>query len=162
MVFPSHPIIGRMLKKEYRSKYTEWANWPTLQEVYVSNCLIIIHLFEMSGFWSQSVMRGTFFGVMLSVLSWKHFSRKQFILHRYRLHDIALVAQHGGILHQGSIDHTLTGIDELIDMLKNGTIDGFLLDRNSFYYFSKRTKEQKYRFVFRIHDKIEILLWLLC
>ena len=62
---------------------------------------------------------------------------------RYRIHDIALVAQHGGILYQGSIDNTLKGIGELIDMLENKTIDGFVLDRNTYYYYSKRAEKPK-------------------
>ena len=62
---------------------------------------------------------------------------------RYRLHDIALVAQHGGILYQGRIDKTLKGIGELIEMLENKTIDGFILDRNTYYYYYKRAEEAR-------------------
>ena len=55
-----------------------------------------------------------------------------------RLHDIAVVAQHGGILKPGSIRHTMWGIDELLTMLQDNTISGFLIDRNTYYHFSHR------------------------
>ena len=55
-----------------------------------------------------------------------------------RLHDIAVVAQHGGILHPGNIRHTMRGIHQLLIMLENKSISGFLIDRNTYYHFSHR------------------------
>lgn len=63
---------------------------------------------------------------------------------KHRIHDIAIVAQHGGIIHTGKIYKTMDGIYDLIMMLHNKTIDGFLIDRNTYYHFSKRMKRPKY------------------
>ena len=63
------------------------------------------------------------------------------------MHDIAVVADHGGALKVGSIGHTIKGINEMLSMLKNQSVDGFLMDRNTYYHFSDRIKEPKYYYI---------------
>lgn len=62
---------------------------------------------------------------------------------KYRLHDISIVSDHGGVLYQTSIYKTMRGINELLILLQNRSIDGFLLDRNTFYHFNLFSKEKK-------------------
>ena len=38
----------------------------------------------------------------------------------------------------GDVHHTVRGIDQLITMVTNGSVQGFLIDRNTYYHFSKR------------------------
>ena len=66
-----------------------------------------------------------------------------------RLHDISCVAQHGGIIQSGTIDHTIRGINELISMVENKSADGYLIDRNTYYHFSQRLKVKKYAYIAR-------------
>lgn len=54
---------------------------------------------------------------------------------KHRLHDIAVVAQDGGILYQTQIFKTMRGINELLLLLENKTIDGFLIDKNTYNFF---------------------------
>ena len=56
-----------------------------------------------------------------------------------------MVAEHGGVVHTGTTKHTMRGIQEMIQLLKEGTIKGFLVDRNTYYHFSNRISEKKYR-----------------
>lgn len=74
-----------------------------------------------------------------------------------RLHDIAVVADHGGILHIGKIGHTMRGINDMINRLDNGTVDGFLTDRNTYYHFSDRIKEPKYAYIKHKIDELNIV-----
>ena len=47
----------------------------------------------------------------------------------------------------------MKGINQLITMLKNGTIQGFLIDRNTYYHFTNRIKEKKYAYMAkRVHE----------
>ena len=66
-----------------------------------------------------------------------------------RLHDISVVADHGGIVRNGNITHTMHGINQMVDLLKNHMVDGFLLDRNTYYHFSDRSKEAQYKSITR-------------
>ena len=54
----------------------------------------------------------------------------------------------------GTIGHTMRGIDEMIDLLRNGNVSGFIVDRNTHYHFSNRVKEPKYKY---IQDKLDAM-----
>ena len=54
-----------------------------------------------------------------------------------RLHDMEAVAHYGGIVRIGSIFHTMLGIDEMIDMIENKTVTGFLIDKNTGHHFTR-------------------------
>ena len=60
-----------------------------------------------------------------------------------RLHDSIMVAQHGGILKEVNFNNTITGIIELYELLHKKQIDGFLVTRSTYYYFSRIMKEEK-------------------
>jgi len=64
-----------------------------------------------------------------------------------RSHDIQIVADQGGVLRIGTIGHTMRGIEELIDLLENKTVQGFLIDRNTHYHFNNRIEEGKYKYI---------------
>lgn len=65
-----------------------------------------------------------------------------------RLHDIAIVSEHGGVLYQTSIYKTMSGINELLSMLDNKTIDGFLIDQNTYFHFSLISlKKEKHKHI---------------
>merc|ERR1719427_1161617 len=64
-----------------------------------------------------------------------------------RAHDIQLVSDKGGVVHIGTIKHTMWGMNELLSLLENKTVQGFLVDRNTHYHFNNRIKEGKYAYI---------------
>ena len=66
---------------------------------------------------------------------------------KYRLHDASLVAQYGGILHEIDFNDTAVGISELIKMMERSEIDGFLINRSTYYYFARVIKHAKYKHI---------------
>lgn len=64
---------------------------------------------------------------------------------KQRLHDSTIVAQHGGVVMEGKQTKTVLAIGELIVMLEGKQIDGFLMNRNTYYFFTRRLKEEKYK-----------------
>lgn len=54
---------------------------------------------------------------------------------RYRLYEATHVAQNGGILVDVHTDTLFDGIHELIEMLRNETVDGFVLDKYTLLLF---------------------------
>lgn len=64
---------------------------------------------------------------------------------KHRLHDANIISQHGGVLIEGTYEKTVYGIVELIDMLHAQKIDGFLINRNTYYFFTRRIKAEKYK-----------------
>ena len=62
-----------------------------------------------------------------------------------RIHDMSIVARHGGVLHVGTVGHTMRGIDQLITMVENKTVSGYLVDKNTYRYFNSRLKEEMYK-----------------
>ena len=77
----------------------------------------------------------------------ENFPGKDVAVMKGRMHDISVVADHGGALKVGTIGHTIKGINEMISMLENKSVHGFLMDRNTYYHFSDRIKEPKYQFI---------------
>jgi len=72
---------------------------------------------------------------------------KQVAVLKGRLHDMEAVAHYGGMVRIGSIFHTMLGIDEMIDMIENKTVTGFLIDKNTGHHFTSRIKESKYQHI---------------
>ena len=64
-----------------------------------------------------------------------------------RIHDMSIVAHHGGVLHVGTVGHTMRGIDQLITMVQNKTVSGYLIDKNTYRYFNNRVKANKYQYI---------------
>ena len=56
---------------------------------------------------------------------------------KYRLHDFTMIAQHEGILHAFEFNNTVVGVVELIKQLQREHIDGFLISRSTYFYFSR-------------------------
>lgn len=76
---------------------------------------------------------------------------------KHRLHDAIIVSQHGGIVHTATKDKTVFAIAELIKSMQHNDIDGFLLNRNTFYYFNRRLKAEKYKSVADSVSDVDIL-----
>ena len=64
---------------------------------------------------------------------------------KHRLEDITMVVQHGGILREVEYNKTVNGIIELIKRLESNVIQGFLLNKNTYEYFSQILKKKKYK-----------------
>lgn len=62
-----------------------------------------------------------------------------------RLHDVTMIAQNGGILHEISDDNTILGVFELIKKLQRKSLDGFLINKSTYYYFSRKVHNAKYK-----------------
>ena len=62
---------------------------------------------------------------------------------KHRIHDSTLVAQRGGIIHAVNIYKTSHGIRKLTEMLRSNKIDGFVINRNTYYFFSRKMKKEK-------------------
>ena len=67
---------------------------------------------------------------------------------KFRSYDATVVAKHGGILRAIEYDNVTSGIDSLVDRLfststKDNTtqdrLDGFLVDKHTYYYYLKET-----------------------
>ena len=58
-----------------------------------------------------------------------------------RVYDSLMIAQHGGILKEIPFNKTFDGIVTLIQMLRKKEIDGFLVSRTTYYYFSRLMDE---------------------
>ena len=56
---------------------------------------------------------------------------------KYRLHDSTMIAQHEGILRAFEFNNTVVGVMELIKQLQREHIDGFLISRSTYFYFSR-------------------------
>ena len=70
-----------------------------------------------------------------------------------RAHDIQIVAEKGAVIHMGTIGRTMKGIDEMINLLQNGTVSGFIVDRNTHYHVTQRiNNSKKYK---HIKEKLE-------
>ena len=54
---------------------------------------------------------------------------------KHRLLDAAIIAEQGGIIQEIESDNITAGIKELIKMLHQGNITGFLVDSQTYYYF---------------------------
>ena len=52
-----------------------------------------------------------------------------------------IIAQHGGISHEVKSNDTVLTIIHLINKLKEKRIDGFLVNRATYYYFSRKIRE---------------------
>lgn len=72
---------------------------------------------------------------------------------RNRLHDSIMIAQHGGILHDIDFSSTIDGVVDLMKLLKKGEIEGFLISRTTYYYFSRIMNEQTETSVYASHKK---------
>ena len=64
---------------------------------------------------------------------------------RHRFHDATMVAQHGGFFQVIDYNDTVVGVMDLIKRLKRKEIDGFILSRPSYYFFSSRIKRKRYK-----------------
>ena len=65
-----------------------------------------------------------------------------------RKHDIQIVSEKGGVIRMGTIGHTMRGIDEMINLLHNLTVGGFVVDRNTHYHFVNRVNtSKKYKYI---------------
>ena len=53
---------------------------------------------------------------------------------KYRLYDASVVAKQGGILYESTTADTVLGARELLEKLKQGEIDGLLLDKHTYLY----------------------------
>ena len=62
----------------------------------------------------------------------------------YRLNDAALIAQHGGIVHTIEYNDTTVGIGELMLLLKDEVINGFIINRQIYYDFIRNIKKPIY------------------
>ena len=63
----------------------------------------------------------------------------------HNFHDATMVAQHGGFLQVIKYNNTILAIVELIKSLQRKEIDGFILSRPSYYFFSLLIKKKKYK-----------------
>ena len=64
---------------------------------------------------------------------------------KHRLQDASIISQHGGIVQTTDDYKTVRGVTELITRLQNKDIDGFLINKNTYYHYSGRLKEEKYK-----------------
>jgi len=65
-----------------------------------------------------------------------------------RTHDIQIVSEKGAVIRMGTIGHTMRGIDEMINLLRNRTVGGFVVDRNTHYHFVNRVNtSRKYKYI---------------
>ena len=55
---------------------------------------------------------------------------------KHRLLDAAIIAKHGGIIEEIEYDNFTSGITELINMLHQGDISGFLVDSQIYFVFN--------------------------
>ena len=74
-----------------------------------------------------------------------------------RIHDIATVAEHGGIIHVSELGSTMKGIEEMLNQLQTKSIHGFLIDRNTYYHLSNRVKENKYKHIAKKLKDMDLL-----
>ena len=59
---------------------------------------------------------------------------------RYRLNEASAVAKNGGILYQSESGDTLKGVRELIEKLKDGELEGIVLDKYTYLYIYRTFK----------------------
>ena len=52
----------------------------------------------------------------------------------------------------------MRGIEQLLSMLVNKTVQGFLVDRNTYYHFTNRVKEEKYKHIAKRMTLLDISL----
>ena len=62
---------------------------------------------------------------------------------KYRLYDASVVAKHGGILYESKTADTTHGVRELLVKLKQGEIDGLLLDKYTYLYMYRMFKSNR-------------------
>ena len=60
-----------------------------------------------------------------------------------RFYDSMMVVQHGGICKEIDYNNTVLGVVDMIQQLEKRTIDGFLVTRQTFYYYARKIKTQK-------------------
>ena len=51
----------------------------------------------------------------------------------------------------------MRGINELISLLANHTVNGILFDRNTYYHFNSRTHEKKYQYIAQRLQSIDMM-----
>ena len=85
-------------------------------------------------------------------------SGKDIAVLKGRIHDMSVVAHHGGMLRMGSIGHTMRGINQLITMVENRTAHGYLIDRNTYRYFNNRIKEKKYKYIAERFERLGLTM----
>ena len=65
---------------------------------------------------------------------------------KYNLQDSTMIAQHEGNLHEIEYNDTVIGIVKLIQQLQRKDIDGFLINRSTYYYYMRMINENiKYK-----------------
>lgn len=57
------------------------------------------------------------------------------------LHDASIVSQHGGTLKEIEFNNTVYGVLELIKKLRDREIGGFILNKETYFYFSRVVKD---------------------
>ena len=63
-----------------------------------------------------------------------------------RLFNARICSQHSGVLHEVKFNSTILGVIDLIKKLKNNRVDGFLVTKATYYYFSRSLrKNSKYK-----------------
>lgn len=62
-----------------------------------------------------------------------------------RVYDAVVIAKHGGMIHAVDHNNFTSGISLLLDILfeKTKVIDGFLLDRHSYYYYRQAGRDKR-------------------
>ena len=68
---------------------------------------------------------------------------------KHRLYEAAIIAQHGGTIHVVEDDNFFSGIKKLLQLLKNGTVQGIVLDTYAFNTFKFHTSNPSDK----LHDK---------
>lgn len=58
------------------------------------------------------------------------------------LHDAIMVSQHGGIIHSIAYNKTIDGVFQLVKMLNQKEIDGYLISRSTYFYFARVLREK--------------------
>ena len=74
-----------------------------------------------------------------------------------RLADLIVIAQHGGVAIEIAHNDTMIGIGDLIKMVKEKRIDGYLINRSTYYTFTRSIKEkEKYKNISTYLDKLNL------
>ena len=62
-----------------------------------------------------------------------------------RFYDAVMILQHGGNLKETDYNNTVAGMVKLISKLERKEIDGFLVTKPTFYYYSREIARLKYQ-----------------
>ena len=76
---------------------------------------------------------------------------------KHQVHDAIMIVQHGGILRDIAFNDTVIGVAELINMMERKIINGFLINKSTYHYFSKEILLEKYRDVARSISSIDLI-----